>query len=167
MNHPRIPPTIKFTPLPAPIETAINTAIPSKSMVLSDANPCRKCLQDNKPGQTMLLVSYDPWLADSPYRQSGPVFIHQDPVCELADLPVGSLVPMQQLSRLLSVRAFDKQHMMVGSRVIGGRDLISCAESMFGAEGEAEVEYIHVHYAGPGCFAVRLDRVTGFSHQDS
>lgn len=115
----------------------------------------------------MLLVSYDPWLADSPYRQSGPVFIHQDPVCELADLPVGSLVPMQQLSRVLSVRAFDKQHIMVGFRVVDGRDLISCVESMFGAEGEAEVEYIHVHYAGPGCFAVRLDRVTGFSHQDS
>ena len=87
----------------------------------------------------MLLVSYDPWLADSPYRQSGPVFIHQDPVCELADLPVGSLVPMQQLSRVLSVRAFDKQHMMIGFQIVDGKDLISCAESMFGAEGEAEV----------------------------
>lgn len=73
---------------------------------------------------------------------------------------------MQQLSRLLSVRAFDKQHMMVGFQIVDGKNLISCAESMFGAEGEAEVEYIHVYYAGPGCFAVRLDGVIEFSHQD-
>lgn len=56
---------------------------------------------------------------------------------------------------------------MTRFRIVNRRDLISCAESMFGAEGEAEVKYIHVRYAGPGCFAVRLDGVIEFSHQDN
>src|SRR4051794_33753682 len=42
-----------------------------------DAAPCRRCLQDIEPGETAILVSYDPFDADSPYRSASPVFVHE------------------------------------------------------------------------------------------
>lgn len=106
----------------------------------------------------MRLLSYDPWLADSPFRQSGPIFVHEDPVCQKAEFPEGSFLPEQQRRRPLSVRAFNQDHMMVGYDTISGDDLLTRAEKFFEEKGEEHAEYLNVHYAGPGCFAVRIDR---------
>ena len=107
----------------------------------------------------MLLLSYDPFVGDSPYRQYGPIFVHAEPKCELASFAPGADldVPEQQRGKeKLSVRAFDGQHMMVGTDVVAGGDLVEKAGEYFEQSG---VEYVHVHYAGPGCFAVRVDKV--------
>lgn len=106
----------------------------------------------------MRLLSYDPWLGDGPYRQSGPIFVHEEPTCEKAEFPAGSYVPEQQRSRLLSVRAFTKDNMMVGCDTISGEHLISRAKKFFKGDGDERADYLNVHYAGAGCFAVRIDR---------
>ena len=48
--------------------------------------------------------------------------------------------------------------MMVGYDTISGDDLIARAETFLKERGEGCAEYLNVHYAGPGCFAVRIDR---------
>ena len=99
----------------------------------------------------MLLLSYDPFLGDSPYSGPGPIFVHQKHCAPYQ----GTEVPEQQRRRLLSVRAYDGRHMMVGSDALQGSELEEVAGRMLGETG---VEYLHVHNAKPGCFAVRVER---------
>jgi hypothetical protein len=103
----------------------------------------------------MLLTPYDPWKGDSPYRQQGPIYLHVEPECQLVAVAAGAQVPEQQTRRLLSVRAYDREHMMTEFVTTEGKNLIEKAEELFGNQ---QAEYIHVYNAGPGCFAVRIDR---------
>jgi hypothetical protein len=64
-------------------------------------------------------------------------------------------VPALFRSRLLSVRAFDSKGMMQTADVVPGTAIENAIEEMF---GNTAVEYLHVHYAKPGCFAARVDR---------
>lgn len=155
-----IPATLKYRPLPAPLEGATNNNVPFviQTVKAPGTAPCRKCLKDGEVGDKMRLFSYDPWLGDCPYRQSGPIFVHEEPKCEKAEFSVGALMPEQQIRRPLSVRAFNQDHMMVDYDTISGSELLKRAEEFFKGEGEAYAEYLNVHYAGPGCFAVRIDR---------
>jgi hypothetical protein len=64
-------------------------------------------------------------------------------------------LPEQQRRRTISVRAFDADHMMIDGVVVSGVELEEKLEEVFGDE---RVDYVHLHYAGAGCFAVRVDR---------
>lgn len=156
--------SMRWHPLPAPLDFGTHASMPTKLVEVTTDNtglPCRKCLTDGQPEQKTALFSYDPFLGDSPYRQYGPIFVHAEPECQLASCAsaVEADIPEQQYRwQNLSVRAFDEKHMMVGYDVVAGRDLIKKAEEVFGQDG---VEYLHVHYAGPRCFAVRIDK-TGY-----
>jgi hypothetical protein len=119
------------------------------------AYPCRRCLRDAEPGERLVLLSYDPFEGDSPYRQAGPIFVHAEP-CAPGPVPLGEL-PDQLTRRLLSVRSFDRDHLMTGGTVVPGDELREAAARLL--ENDA-VAYLHVHNAGPGCFAVRIDRGT-------
>ncbi|KAF2482189.1 hypothetical protein BDY17DRAFT_325670 [Neohortaea acidophila] len=153
-----IPSTLHYRPLPAPLAQAIKHDAPSVIRIVDTPGsyPCRRCLQDGQVGDRMRLLSYDPWLGASPYRQPGPIFVHEEPICRKAEFPVHSTLPEQQRKRELSIRAFDREHMMVAFDTIQGEKLVSRVEEIFEQAGGAE--YVHVHYAGPGCFAVRIDR---------
>lgn len=45
---------------------------------------------------------------------------------------------------------------MVDFAVVKGEELEGKAEELLKAEG---VRFLHVYYAGPGCFAARVDKV--------
>jgi hypothetical protein len=102
-------------------------------------------------GEVVLLVSYDPWTTDSPYRQAGPVFVHERD-CEPW---TGDELPQQLTSRLLSVRVIDHRGMQIAGEVVQGSDLAVELERRF---SDPETAYVHLHNAGPGCFAARVDR---------
>jgi hypothetical protein len=136
-------------------------ALPSELMPLKaveivaderNSFPCRRCLKDAEVGETMLLMSYNPFLGDSPYSGAGPIFVHAR---DCQQFPGSDRVPDQLSRRLLSVRAYDGEHMLTGAEVIDGGRLEETVDVLF-AEGRAE--YIHVHNARPGCFAARIDR---------
>lgn len=137
---------MRLTGLPAPLGPPVGLPTP---VTEPRAFPCRRCLTDAEVGETVLLLSYDPWLVDSPYRQPGPVFVHQDP-CTTA---VVDVLPDQQRRRLLSVRAFDAEGLARDAFVVAGQDLD--LESVLRDE---DVAFVHLHNAGPGCFAARVDR---------
>lgn len=114
--------------------------------------PCRVSLEDAAPGETLVLVRFTHQPADSPYRASGPIFVREG--ARPASLTINE-VPKQLRVRLLSLRAFDAGGMMVDADVVDGKDLESLVERLF---GKPEVQYLHVHFARPGCYACRIDR---------
>ena len=137
------------TPLPAPLEDD-----PHAVRVTADAPnayPCRRCLQDARPGEAMLLMSYDPFTGRSPYSGAGPIYVHARD-CEPFD---ADGIPEQLTRRLLSVRAYDERHLLVGAEVVDGTELEAVASRLL---AEPAAAYMHVHNARPGCFAARIDR---------
>ena len=138
--------------LPAPLPPFAPDA---RTVVVDEANayPCRRCLRDAEPGEAVRLVSYDPFEDDaaSPYRQPGAIYVHAEP-CSYE--PTGTL-PGQLTRRVLSVRSFGADHMLRGGVVVQGAELEAVATLLLGDE---DVAYLHVHNAGPGCFAARIDR---------
>jgi hypothetical protein len=114
--------------------------------------PCRQCLRDAEIGEELMLVSYDPFTKDSPYRSSSPIFVHARPCSPDPDL-VG--LPTQLVTRQLSVRAFDQESMMIDAAVIQGIDLDATLHRMF---TDKDVEVVHVHNAVRGCWATNVVR---------
>ncbi|KAI1343095.1 hypothetical protein F5Y15DRAFT_277236 [Xylariaceae sp. FL0016] len=152
-----IPKTLRLTPLPTTVNEQ-GRGLPIVMMTPDQPVPCRRCLQDSRVGEEMVLISYDPFRGDSPHRCTSPIFLHPSSRCHLASFPsTGALLPEQQRTRFLSVRAFDAGHMMVGSDLVDGEQMLDACERLLGDETRAE--YCHLHYARQGCFAVRVDKV--------
>ena len=114
--------------------------------------PCRVSLTDCQPGDELVLVNYEHHAVDSPYRMCFAIYVRRgeetyDQVDE---------VPEQLRVRTLAVRAFDADAMMVGWEVVDGRHLVAAIDRQFANPGAS---YLHIHYAAPGCYAARVQRV--------
>lgn len=114
--------------------------------------PCRQCLKDAELGEELLLVSYDPFTIDSPYRSASPIFLHREPCATPAERRT---LPRQLTSRLLSVRSFDAHALMIDAAVVPGVELAGTLDRFFDDE---ECDHVHVHNASRGCWAVRVER---------
>ena len=114
--------------------------------------PCRVSLMDAAPGERVVLVPFTHQDADSPYRASGPIFIRED---ARQATPGVNEVPELLRPRLLSVRAYDANALMLDADVVDGRELETVIARLF---TDHQATYLHVHFARPGCFACRIDR---------
>lgn len=114
--------------------------------------PCRVSLEDATHGERVVLVPFTHQGAGSPYRASGPIFVREG--AERATPGVDEVPELLRL-RLLSVRAYDVDGLMVDADVVDGHDLEPAIARLF---DERRVDYLHVHFARPGCFACRVDR---------
>jgi hypothetical protein len=114
--------------------------------------PCRVTLEDAEPGERVLLLPFEHHPAHSPYRASGPIFVREEARkrCDRVGEP-----PVSLLSRVLSVRAYASDGMMVDADVTPGNDVESLLSRFF---AEAAVAYAHVHYARRGCYAAHVER---------
>lgn len=117
------------------------------------AAPCRVRLDDLEPGATALLLSYEHQPAATPYRQRGPIFLGIDD--EAVAAVYDNEIPPALARRPLSLRAFDSAGMMVDADLVDGVAAHSVAARML---GQANVAYLHAHYARRGCFAARVTR---------
>ncbi len=116
--------------------------------------PCRVSLRDATVGETSILLHYPHHTAaTSPYRASGPIFVREG-VTETASFV--NHVPAQQRTRLLSVRAYDADGIMVDAEVAQGEELESLIERFFIRD---DVAFLHAHNARRGCYSCRIDRV--------
>jgi hypothetical protein len=113
--------------------------------------PCRVSLSDSKPGDELLLVNYEHLPVDSPYRMRFAIFVRKGD--ETYD-KIGE-VPEQLRKRMLAVRAFDGLGMMLAFELVDGRVLERVIEKLF---ANPDAEYLHVHFAAPGCYAARVER---------
>ena len=117
------------------------------------AYPCRVSLQDAAEGERLLLLPYDHHRVDTPYRASGPVYVRE---AATQALPAIEEVPALLRTRLLSLRAYNARGMMVWADIVPGTEVEAAIAALFAIEHTA---YIHIHYAKPGCYACRVERV--------
>ncbi len=114
--------------------------------------PCRVSLKDVNIGETVLLMNYEHLPALSPYRSSHAIFVMEG-ASEFT--PGKNQIPEMLRIRLLSVRAFDANGMMVDADAVNGHDLEPTIEGMLSVES---VDFLHIHNAKRGCFLARVDR---------
>lgn len=112
--------------------------------------PCRVSLRDAAVGETVILTHFEHHAVASPFRASHAIYVREHAI---QAMPAPNEVPVMLRSRLLSIRAFDRDGMLVGADVVDGRDLEPVVERLL-----ADAAYVHVHFAKPGCFAARVDR---------
>lgn len=113
--------------------------------------PCRISLTDATPGDEVILVNYEHHAVASPYRMSFAIFVRKgEETFDAVDV-----VPEQLRQRTLAVRAFDAAGMMKGRELVEGADLEAAIARQFAIPG---ADYLHVHFAAPGCYAARVDR---------
>jgi len=114
--------------------------------------PCRVSLVDARPGERVLLVNYEHLPVESPYRSRYAIYVREN--ATEARLAVDEIPPVLE-NRLLSLRAFSTAGMLLDADVSQGAELRGDIERLL---GRAEVAYLHVHNARPGCYAARVDR---------
>lgn len=147
-------PLANFAPLFSLSETAL--AEKNAHRVVADKKPgfpCRVSLEDAEPGESLILFPFAHHSTDSPYRASGPIFVREN-AKESALSP--NEIPEAVRSRMLSVRAYDDNGMMLGSEVTEGSELEAQIERFF---LNPRISYLHLHNARPGCYSCRVERV--------
>ncbi len=115
--------------------------------------PCRVSLVDAEPGERLILLPFTHHDVASPYRSSGPIYVHEQ---ARRAVPEVNEVPESVRRRLLSARAYDAGGFMLDAEVTEGRDLEQVIGRLFADE---RVAYLHLHNARPGCYSCRVDRV--------
>ena len=114
--------------------------------------PCRVSLTDATPGDELILVNYEHHAVDSPYRMRFAIYVRQgEQTFDAVDC-----VPDQLRRRTLAVRGFDDKGMMTGCELIEGIWLEEAIERQF---AEPRAHYLHIHFAAPGCYAARVERM--------
>ena len=114
--------------------------------------PDRIEMKDAELGQSVLLLNHVCQPAKTPYRASHAIFIR-----EWATQAYDAVdqVPESMRIRLLSLRAFNDDGMMLDADVADGMVMEPVVTRMF---ANPEVSYIHVHNAKQGCYSGRIDR---------
>ena len=113
--------------------------------------PERIELRDAAAGETLLLVNFEHQDADTPYRSSHAIYIREGATKAWQ----GVELPEVMRKRLLSLRGFSGDGMLVDADVVKGAEAEGAIERLF---VHPEVAYIHAHFAKPGCYAARIDR---------
>ena len=114
--------------------------------------PDRITMEDAEPGQTVLLLNHVCQSADTPYRASHAIFIREGATQQYDAV---DQVPASLRIRLLSLRAYDENGMMLDAEVVEGMAIETVIARLF---DDPAVRYLHVHNARRGCYAGRIDR---------
>ena len=114
--------------------------------------PDRIEMRDAEPGETLLLLNHLCQPADTPYRATHAIFVREwaGERFDRADE-----VPEVMRRRLLSLRGFDANGMMLEADVVDGSVVEPVIARLF---ADPAVSYIHVHNARQGCYSGRIDR---------
>jgi Protein of unknown function (DUF1203) len=115
--------------------------------------PCRVTLQDAEVGEPVLLLNFEHLPGTTPYRSIGPIFVRESVTETYA---VQNELPEVVRERLLSVRAYDLDDMMIDAEVVKGTELKSLIQRMF---ANRQIKYLHIHNAHRGCYSCRVDRI--------
>ena len=114
--------------------------------------PDRIEMRDGEPGETFLLLNHVCQPANTPYRATHAIFVREGATTTYDR--VGE-VPGVMRMRLLSLRAYDTDGMMLDADVVEGTAVEAVIERLL---SDPEVTYIHAHNARRGCYSGRIDR---------
>ena len=114
--------------------------------------PCRVSLEDTPIGEEVIALNYTHQPANSPFRASHAIYVRKD---VKTAYPAANEIPELLRHRLLSLRGFNSEGMIIEAEAVEGTIVENEIERMFGND---EVIEIHVHFAKPGCFAASVHR---------
>jgi hypothetical protein len=114
-------------------------------------SPCRVSLTDATPGDEVILVNHEHHAVESPYRMRFALYVRKGE----KTFDAVNAVPDQLRRRTLAVRGFDSNAMITGWELIEGIWLEEAIERRF---ADPRTDYLHIHFAAPGCYAARVER---------
>jgi hypothetical protein len=115
-----------------------------------DDYPCRVSLRGAAKGDRLLLLNYEHQPASSPYRSAHAIYVAQG---SNAKGVFRNEIPPVMRTRMLSIRGFDAQHMIIDADLIDGAHAEALIQRLL---GHSESAYLHVHFAKRGCFAATV-----------
>ena len=114
--------------------------------------PCRVSLEDARAGERVLLIHFEHLDAESPYRASHAIYVRESAVHKVCK---ANEVPELFRTRVLSLRAFDADALLIDADVVAGTEIEGKLDSMLINNAVAHVD---IHFAKTGCFAARAIR---------
>jgi hypothetical protein len=114
--------------------------------------PDRIEMREAEPGETLLLLNHACQPAGTPYRATHAILVREGATA--AYDRVGE-VPEVMRARLLSLRAYDAEGMMLDADIVEGARVEALIERLL---ANPAVAYVHAHNAKRGCYAGRIDR---------
>lgn len=114
--------------------------------------PCRVSMEHANIGEELLLLNFKHQPANTPYQAAHAIYVRK-----VANAPfeMVDFVPEVLASRLLAIRAFDTEHMMIAADVCQGVEAAAMFERFLATPQTA---YLQVHNALRGCYAARVER---------
>jgi hypothetical protein len=114
--------------------------------------PDRIEVRDASVGENLLLLNHVCQPANTPYRATHAIFVREgaEDTYDRVDE-----VPEVMRMRLLSLRAYDAEGMMLDAEVVDGSEIEAVISRFFLSP---HVAYIHAHNAKRGCYSGRIDR---------
>lgn len=113
--------------------------------------PCRVSLADAEVGEEVLLLNFEHQPSLTPFRSRHAIYVRRD--AEVARLAPDAVPPFLN-SRVLSLRAFTVDGMLVAAEVVPGSDLETAITRLLATPGTA---YLHLHTAAMGCYLARAE----------
>jgi len=114
--------------------------------------PCRVSMEHAELGEELLLLNFEHQPANTPYRATHAIYVRK--VAQQTFDAVDT-IPEVLASRLLAIRAFDAQHMMIDAEVCEGAQAADMFERFL---ANPRTSYLQVHNARRGCYAARVER---------
>ena len=114
--------------------------------------PCRVSLEHASIGDEILLVNFEHQPGHTPYRSRHAIYVSRGAARAYDEI---DRVPETILTRLVAVRAFDADDMMIDADVVEGVDAAALFEKML---ANPAASYLQVHNARRGCYAARVER---------
>jgi len=115
--------------------------------------PCRVSLTDAEIGDELLLLHYEHQPADTPYKASHAIYIRKE-----ATQPRPGVDEVPELLRLrtLSLRAYNREHMLIAGDMAEGTNVEEIINRLL---LNPEAAYLHIHSAAMGCYLAHVERV--------
>ena len=114
--------------------------------------PCRIRINDVDAGETLLLLNHVSHDVRNPYRASHAIFIGEGSSQAAC---FHDSVPPAFESRIMSLRAFDKDGMMRDAALAQPGESDAVIRRLL---ADRQVDHIDAHHATRGCFAARIER---------
>lgn len=114
--------------------------------------PCRVSLTDRAIGERVLLLNHLSHDVANPYRATHAIFVTEG---EEGSGEYVDEVPPVFKTRVLSLRGFDKDGMMVDAMLTQPGEADEGIRNLF---ANSAIETIHAHNAARGCFSAKIER---------
>ncbi len=115
-------------------------------------SPCRITLEDAPVGEDVILLNHKHLEGSTPYAASHAIYVRDT---ENQAHPAIGEIPEVLTRRTLSLRGFDDAQMIIAAEIVEGADLALTLAKMF---DDPAVRFVHIHFAGRGCYAAKATR---------